>query len=118
MENIRKLFEEIYREQLEIHQKGGVVSNLCLLIKRKCIDSDSKLRFNLDIRYWFKPDRYDIKLLYQYRDIDRGIPIEDIDPIDRWHYFWFPVSRKYNLNRLEILEKEIDNQLREEGLGE
>lgn len=32
MEKIRKLFEEIYREQLEIHQKGGLVSNLCLLI--------------------------------------------------------------------------------------
>lgn len=47
MENIRKLFEEIYREQLEIHQKGGVVSNLCLLIKRKCIGKN--LHFNLDI---------------------------------------------------------------------
>lgn len=116
MENIRKLFEEIYREQLEIHQKGGLVSNLCLLLKKKCIDS--KLHFELDIGYWFKPERYDVKLLYQYRDVDRGIPIEDIDPIERWHYFWFPVSRKYNLKRLEILEKEIDNQLREEGLGD
>lgn len=116
MENIRKLFEEIYREQLEIHQKGGLVSNLCLLLKKKCIDN--KLHFELDIRCWFKPERYDIKLLYQYRDVDRGIPIEDIDPIERWRYFWFPVSRKYNLKRLEILEKEIDNQLMEEGLGD
>lgn len=116
MEKIRKLFEEIYREQLEIHQKGGVVSNLCLLIKRKCIGKN--LHFNLDIEYWFKPERYDIKLLYQYRDVDRGIPIEDIDPIEWWSYFWYPVSRKYNLKRLEILEKEIDNQLREEGLGD
>ena len=65
-----------------------------------------------DIGFWFKPER----LLYQYRDVDRGIPIEDIDPIERWHYFWFPVSR--NIKRLEILEKEIDNQLREEGLGD
>lgn len=116
MEKIRKLFEEIYREQLEIHQNGGVVSNLCLLISKKCIDI--KLSFKLDIGFWFKPERYDIKLLYQYKDVDRGIPIEDIDPIEWWHYFWFPVSRKYNLKRLEILEKEIDNQLREEGLGD
>lgn len=50
---------------------------------------DSKLNFNLDMGFWFKSDRYDIKLLYQYRDVDRGIPIED-----------------------------IDNQLREEGLGD
>lgn len=116
MEKIRKLFEEIYREQLEIHQKGGVVSNLCLWIKKKCIEKN--LDFNLDIQYWFKPDRYDIKLLYQYRGVDRGIPIEDIDPIKWWSYFWYPVSRKYNLKRLEILEKEIDNQLREDGLGD
>lgn len=53
-----------------------------------------------------------------FRDIDRGIPIEDIDLIERWHYFWYHVSRKYNLKRLEIIEKEIDNQLREEGLGD
>lgn len=118
MEKIRKLFEEIYREQLEIHQNGGIVSNLCLLISRKCIDSDSKLRFNLDIRDWFKPDRYDIKLLYKHSYLEEGIPIEDIDLIERWHYFWYHVSRKYNLKRLEILEKEIDNQLREEGLGD
>ena len=116
MENIRKLFEEIYREQLEIHQNGGLVSNLCLLIKRKC--TGKNLDFNLDIGFWFKPERYDIKLLYQYRDVDRGIPIEDIDPIEWWSYFWYPVSRKYNLKRLEILEKEIDDQLREEGLGD
>lgn len=116
MENIRKLLEEIYREQLEIHQNGGVVGNLCLLIKRKC--TGKHLDFKLDIGFWFKPERYDIKLLYPFRDIDKGIPIEDIDPIERWHYFWFPVFKKYNLKRLEILEKEIDNQLREEGLGD
>ena len=40
-------------EQLEIHQKGGVISNLCLWINRKCTDIDSQLKFNLDIRYWF-----------------------------------------------------------------
>lgn len=60
---------------------------MCLLIK--CIGKN--LHFNLDIGFWFKPER--IKLLYQYRDVDRGIPIEDIDPIEWWSYFWYPVSR-------------------------
>lgn len=81
------------------------------MISRKCIDSDSKLRFNLDIGL-------NLIVLYEHSYLKEGIPIEDIDPIERRDYFWFPVSREYNLKRLEILEKEIDNQLREEGLGE
>lgn len=38
--------------------------------------------------------------------------------MDRDRYYWFPVHQVYNLKRLEILEMEIDNQLKEEGYGE
>ena len=41
------------------------------------------------------------------------IPYEDRD-----RYYWYPVHSVYNLKRLEILEMEIDNQLKEEGYGE
>lgn len=45
-------------------------------------------------------------------------PIEMIPYEDRDRYYWFPVHQVYNLKRLEILEMEIDNQLKEEGYGE
>ena len=45
-------------------------------------------------------------------------PIEMIPYDCRDGYWWFPVHQIYNLKRLEILEMEIDNQLREEGYGE
>lgn len=49
-------------------------------------------------------DTFSIEVLWAYEDRDR--------------YYWFPVHQVYSLKRLEILEMEIDNQLKEEGYGE
>ena len=54
--------------------------------------------------------------LVSYKGKHAMIPYEDRD-----RYYWFPVHQVYNLKRLEILEMEIDNQLKqlkEEGYGE
>lgn len=49
-------------------------------------------------------DTFSIEVLWAYEDRNR--------------HYWFPVHQVYNLKRLEILEMEIDNQLKEEGYGE
>lgn len=33
---IRKVFEEIYQEQLEKHMRGETIMNLCMLIRTQC----------------------------------------------------------------------------------
>jgi hypothetical protein len=34
---IRKVFEEIYQEQLAKHRRGGTIQNLCRVIKTHCV---------------------------------------------------------------------------------
>lgn len=60
-------------------------------------------------------------LCFYLRSVDILDYLEEIGMIpyeDRDRYYWFPVHQVYNLKRLEILEMEIDNQLKEEGYGE
>lgn len=114
---IRKVFEKIYQEQLEKHMRGETIMNLCMLIRTQCaLIGEPDLWF--EIQEWFRPERYNITHLYGEADVNRPIDITYIPLEDYGKYYWYPVHRMYNLSRLEILEMEIDNQLREEGYGE
>lgn len=114
---IRKVFEEIYQEQLAKHRRGGTIQNLCMVIKTYCALNGYPTLWR-EIQQWFKPERYGIIYLYYTVDVNYPTPIERISYEDRDRYYWFPVTREFNLKRLEILEMEIDNQLKEEGYGE
>lgn len=114
---IRKVFEEIYQEQLEKHMRGETIMNLCMLIRTQCaLIGEPDLWF--EIQEWFRPERYNITHLYGEADVNRPIDITYIPLEDYGKYYWYPVHRMYNLSRLGILEMEIDNQLKEEGYGE
>lgn len=114
---IRKVFEEIYQEQLAKHSRGETIQNLCRVIKTYCVLNGYSALW-IEIQQWFKPERYGLTELYYTIDVNIPTPIEMIPYEDRDRYYWYPVHREYNLKRLEILEMEIDNQLKEEGYGE
>lgn len=114
---IRKVFEEIYQEQLAKHSRGETIQNLCRVIKTHCVLNGYSTLW-IEIQQWFKPERYGLTELYYTVDVNCPTPIEMIPYDCRHRYWWFPVHQIYNLKRLEILEMEIDNQLRAEGYGE
>lgn len=114
---IRKVFEEIYQEQLAKHRRGGTIQNLCRVIKTQWVLNGYSTLW-IEIQQWFKPERYGLKELYYTIDVNIPTPIEMIPYEDRDRYYWYPVHSVYNLKRLEILEMGIDNQLKEEGYGE
>lgn len=114
---IRKVFEEIYQEQLAKHRRGGTIQNLCRVIKTHCVLNGYSTLW-IEIQRGFKPERYGLTELYYTIDVNCPTPIEMIPYEDRDRYYWYPVHSVYNLKRLEILEMEIDNQLRAEGYGE
>lgn len=114
---IRKIFEAIYQEQLDRHRRGETIMNLCMLIRTQCaLIGEPDLWF--EIQEWFRPERYDITHLYREANINKPTPIEHLQLGDIQRYYWYPVLKAYNLSRLGILEREIDNQLKEEGYGE
>ena len=54
---IRKVFEEIYQEQLAKHRRGGTIQNLCRVIKIHCVLNGYSTLW-IEIQQWFKPERY------------------------------------------------------------
>lgn len=83
---IRKVFEEIYQEQLAKHRRGGTIQNLCRVIKTHCVLNGYSTLW-IEIQQWFKPERYGLTELYYTIDVNTPTPIEMIPYEDRDRYF-------------------------------
>ena len=49
---IRKVFEEIYQEQLAKHRRGGTIQNLCRVIKTHCVLNGYSTLW-IEIQRWY-----------------------------------------------------------------
>jgi len=106
MTEIGRIFEGLYENLLEKHRSGGIIQDLRLEIKDYC-DSEGELELWIEIRIWFKPERYGIRYLFEEKGECKPIPIDDVPYANRNEYYWYPILWKYNQDRLGIIEREI-----------